>query len=62
VRVTNDDAGIHFLLGKLTPLAPTLIVSEAMDGYQVLTVAALTVAGLAECVKDSGHNNAHCNG
>ncbi len=49
-RVTNDDAGIHSLLDKLTPLAPTLIVLEATGGYQMLAVATLTAAGLAVAV------------
>ena len=40
MRVTNDEAVIHSLLDKFTPLAPTLIVLKATVGYQVLTVTA----------------------
>jgi transposase len=44
--VPNDDPGIHVLVERLHPHAPTLIVLEATGGYEAAVVAALATAGL----------------
>ena len=44
--VSNDEAGIATLVGRLQAIAPTLIVLEATGSYQRAVVAALVVAGL----------------
>jgi transposase len=46
----NDEAGIAALVGRLRPLAPTLIVLEATGGFETAVVAALAAAGLAVVV------------
>jgi hypothetical protein len=45
-RVANDPAGHAELVGRLRPLAPTLIVLEATGGYETPAAAALQAAGL----------------
>jgi transposase len=44
--LANDPAGIRELVGRLTMLAPTLVVLEATGGYELAAVAALAAAGL----------------
>jgi transposase len=46
----NDAEGIAQLIGKLTPLCPTLIVMEATGGYEALAALCLTHAALPVAV------------
>jgi transposase len=43
--VSNTDAGAAELVGRLRPLAPTLVVCEATGGFERTTIAALAAAG-----------------
>jgi transposase len=44
--VPNDEAGIAALVGRLRPLAPSLVVCEATGGFERTAIAAVAAAGL----------------
>jgi transposase len=44
--VANDEAGIAALVGRLRPLAPSLVVCEATGGFERTAIAAVAAAGL----------------
>ena len=44
--VANDERGVRTLIERLRETAPTLIVLEATEGYELLAVAALAAAEL----------------
>jgi transposase len=49
-QVANTEEGIAGLLGRLTPLAPSLVVLEASGGWELAVVAALAEAQLPVAV------------
>lgn len=49
-RVSHDEAGLATLLGRVRPLAPTVLVLEATGGYEITVAATLASAGLPVAV------------
>jgi len=48
--VSNDEAGIAALVGRLKELRPTLVVLEATGGYEMAVTAAMVAAGLEAAI------------
>ena len=58
--VANDERGVRTLIARLRETTPTLIVIEAMGGYELLCVAALAAAELPVVVANQPGAGKEC--